>query len=68
MAETTTTCIASLGLLFIILLIFIYFTYFAGFQPENKQAPYGPDQFNKGNAFGRGKILQTTNNDFTLQM
>lgn len=68
MALDSTTCVASLTLLFIILLIVIYLNYFAGFQPDNKEAPYGPDQLNKGGAFGRGKILQTINNDFTLQM
>ena len=67
MAENdNTTCIASVALLFIIILIFIYLNYFAAFQPDNKENPYGPDHFNKGNAFGRSKIFSTINNEFTM--
>ena len=65
MADTT-TCVASLALLFIIILILIYLNYFAAFQPGNKEAPYGPDHFNKGGAFGRSKIFSTINNEFTM--
>jgi hypothetical protein len=62
------TTIASLSLLFIIILSVVYLNYFAGFQPENEENPYGPNNPNKNVAFGGARILQTINHDKTLSL
>ena len=62
------TNLASITLLFIIILSVVYLNYFAGFDPENKENPYGPNNPNKNVAFGGGRILQTINHDMTLSL
>ncbi len=64
----STQNLAILGLLFIIILSVVYLNFFAGFQPENEENPYGPDNPNKNVAFGGGRILQTINHDMTLSL
>lgn len=60
--------LAAIALLFIIILSVVYLNYYAGFQPENEENPYGPDNPNKNVAFGGGRILQTINHDMTLSL
>lgn len=64
----TNTNLASIALLFIIILSVVYLNYFSGYQPDDKENPYGSDNPNRNVAFGGGRILQTINHDMTLSL